>query len=80
MVCARFGLSGKMIGSICRRKYGTTFLQYVRNRQIQKAAQLLQETDHSLEEIAHECGFTNVLTFRRNFKAVMNINPSDFRQ
>ena len=34
----------------------------------------------TLEDIAQRCGFTNVLTFRRNFKAVMNMNPSDFRK
>ena len=33
-----------------------------------------------LEDIAQQCGFTNLLTFRRNFKAVMGMNPSDFRK
>ena len=80
IVCDHFSLSAKTIGMICKRKYGTTFLQYVRSRQIEKATELLKETDRSLEEIAKTCGFTNVLTFRRNFKAVKGINPSDFRQ
>ncbi len=76
----RFGVSTKMIGLICKNAYGKTFLQYVRDRQIQRAAELLQSTDAPLEEIAQRCGFTNLLTFRRNFKAVMNMNPSDFRK
>ena len=42
--------------------------------------QLLQTTDLSLEEISEQCGFTNLLTFRRNFKASMGINPSDYRK
>ena len=57
-----------------------TFLQYVRERQIHRAVELLQNSSMTLEDIAQRCGFTNVLTFRRNFKAVMNMNPRDFRK
>lgn len=79
-IADRFGLSSKAVSSLCKSHYGTTFLQYVRDRQIRRAAELLQSTDDSLEQIAQQCGFTNLLTFRRNFKAVMNMNPSDFRK
>lgn len=79
-VADQFGLSGKTIGVICKNRFGTTFLQYVRERQIQRAVELLQSSDLSLEQIAQQCGFTNLLTFRRNFKAVMQMNPSDFRK
>ena len=79
-VADHFGVSGKLVGTVCRNKFGKTFLQYVRDCQIQKATELLQKTDLPLEEIAEQCGFTNLLTFRRNFKATMGINPSDYRK
>ena len=75
----RFGVSTKMVGLICKNVWGKTFLQHVRDQQIQRAVQLLKTTDASLEEIAQKCGFTNLLTFRRNFKSVMGMNPSDLR-
>ena len=75
----QFGVSAKMIGLICRKRYGQTFLNYVRDRQIHRAVDLLKETNLSLEEISTECGFTNILTFRRNFRAVMGVNPSEYR-
>ena len=78
-LAAQFGVSTKMVGLICKKRYGQTFLNYVRDRQIQKASSLLRETDLSLEEIARQCGFTNILTFRRNFKAVTGVNPSEYR-
>ncbi len=78
-VADQFGVSTKMVGLICRKRYGQTFLSYVRDRQIQHAAELLRETDLSLEEISSRCGFANVLTFRRNFKSVMGVNPSEYR-
>lgn len=79
-VADRFGLSTKTVGAMCKNYFGATFLQYVRDRQIHHAVELLQSGDASLEHIAQQCGFTNLLTFRRNFKAVMNMNPSDFRK
>ena len=79
-VAERFGVSTKMVGLICKEVYGKTFLQCVRDLQIQHAVSLLQTTENTLEEIALQCGFTNLLTFRRNFKAVMGMNPSDYRK
>lgn len=79
-VADHFGVSGKLVGSVCKAAFGKTYLQYVRDCQIHEAARLLEQTDLSLEEIAGRCGFANLLTFRRNFKAVMNMNPSDFRK
>ena len=78
-VADQFGVSTKMIGLICRKKYNQTFLNYVRDRQIQHATEMLRDTDLSLEEIARQCGFANILTFRRNFKAVTGVNPSEYR-
>jgi len=79
-VADHFGVSGKFVGSVCKNAYGTTYLQYVRDCRIRHAAHLLESTDLPLEEIALRCGFSNLLTFRRNFKALMNMNPSDFRK
>ena len=76
----QFGVSTKMVGLICKNAYGKTFLQHVRDLQIQRAVTLLQSTDASLEDIAQQCGFSNLLTFRRNFKSVMGMNPSDYRK
>lgn len=79
-VADHFGVSGKLVGTVCKKCFGKTYLQYVRDCQIQRAVSLLEGTDLSLEEISQQCGFTNLLTFRRNFKTVMNMNPSDFRK
>ena len=78
-VADQFGVSTKMVGLICKKRYGQTFLSYVRDQQIRHAAELLKETDLSLEEVSARCGFANILTFRRNFRAVMGVNPSEYR-
>lgn len=75
----RFGVSNKYISMVCKNHLGKTYLQYVQEKRILYAAELLQTTEKSIEEIAAECGYSNVLTFRRNFKSIMNVNPGDYR-
>ncbi len=75
----KFGVSNKYITMLCKNQLGKTYLQYVQEKRILYAAELLQTTEKSIEEIAAECGYSNVLTFRRNFKSIMNMNPGDYR-
>ena len=75
----KFGVSNKYISMVCKNHLGKTYLQYVQEKRILYAAELLQTTEKSIEEIAEECGYSSVLTFRRNFKAVMGANPGDYR-
>ena len=75
----KFGVSNKYISMICKTHLGKTYLQYIQEKRILYAAELLRTTSKTMEEIAAECGYGNVLTFRRNFKSIMNVNPGDYR-
>ena len=79
-VADHFGVSGKLVGTVCRDAFGKTFLQYVRDCQIQHATELLQTTDLSLEEIAEQCGFTDANYFTRTFKKINGLSPNEFRK
>jgi AraC-like DNA-binding protein len=74
----KFNVSCKYLSLLCKKHYGMTYLQYVQNMRIHKAAQLLAVQEHSLSEVATMCGYTNQLTFRRNFKSILGVNPSDY--
>jgi AraC-like DNA-binding protein len=74
----QFNVSCKYLSLLCKKHYGMTYLQYVQNMRIHKAAQLLELHEHSLSEVATMCGYTNQLTFRRNFKSILGVNPSDY--
>lgn len=73
----RFNVSSKYLSLLCKNNYGVTYLQYIQNKRIKKAEELLR-AGYSLKEICGICGYTNQLTFRRNFKSVTGVNPSDF--
>ena len=55
-----------------------TYIQYIQELRIKKATEYIKDGQHSLEEIAALCGYSNMLTFRRNFKSVMGVNPSEY--
>ena len=77
-ITERFHVSNKYVSYVFKRQFGITYLQYVQEKRIAYAVRLLKTTDDTLEKIASACGYSNLLTFRRNFKAIMNVNPSDF--
>lgn len=76
----KFGVSNKYISLLCKNELGMTYLQYVQGRRIEYALELLKTTDYTLEKIGELCGYTNQLTFRRNFKMITGFNPSDYRE
>ncbi len=77
-ISEHFKVSSKYLSLLCKKRFGVTYLQYIQNRRIHRAAELLAEKKHTLSEVASMCGYTNQLTFRRNFKSILGINPSDY--
>ena len=78
-IADHFSVSSKYVTALVKKRFGMTYLKYVQERRISHATYLLKNSSLPLEKIAEECGYTNMLTFRRNFKAIMACNPSDFR-
>jgi AraC-like DNA-binding protein len=73
-----FNVSSKYISLFCKKYFNTTYFRYIQNKRIAKAVELIRTGKYSLAEISDMCGYTNLLTFRRNFKSVTGVNPSDF--
>lgn len=57
-----------------------SFGDYIRKLRIEKAVQLLTESDHSLAEIAYLTGFSDQSHFNRIFKKYTGKKPSEFRK
>jgi AraC-like DNA-binding protein len=57
-----------------------SFGDYIRKLRIEKAVQLLRDTDRSLSEIAYLTGFSDQSHFNRIFKKFMGQNPSAYRK
>ena len=57
-----------------------SFGDYIRKLRIEKAIHLLNESEHSLAEIAYLTGFSDQSHFNRIFKKTTGKNPSTFRK
>lgn len=53
---------------------------YLQHTRIQKACDLLESSNLSVESIAHEVGYSDTSAYRKAFKQRMGLSPSQFRQ
>ena len=56
-----------------------SFTQFVNETRIGYACKLLANKDHSITDIAYECGFNNVSNFNRFFKVIKKASPREYR-
>ena len=58
---------------------GTNFYSYINSLRINHACQLMEEGNLIISEIAYDCGFNNLRTFRRVFYEQKGCSPSEWR-
>jgi AraC-like DNA-binding protein len=79
-VAERLGLSRRYFTRLFRSKTGASWLNYVRDLRLKHARMLLQKTDRSIAIIAFECGFEDLSSFYRAFKAKTGVPPQKWRE
>ena len=75
-------LSNMTTNSFCRffkENTGNTAFNFLREFRINKACQLLINTDQKISQICYSTGFNSVSTFNRIFKVIKSVSASDFR-
>ena len=78
-IAAAFNYNEKYIGQIFRRLTGQTIKEYLNDKRIKKAKELLETTNLSVIEISAKVGFNNVTYFNRLFKKTIGMSPSEYR-
>jgi AraC-like DNA-binding protein len=63
-----------------RRHIGMPFVQYLSRLRVNRACEMLINSDKSITEICYACGFNNVSNFNRHFLALKAMPPSQFRR
>ena len=63
-----------------RELTGITPLQYVMNKRLAAAEDLLHNSDMTIDEIAYQCGFYDSNHFNKHFKAAYGTSPGKFRR
>lgn len=62
---------------------GSSIARYIREQRLEKAKAMLQDPSlrrHRIIDIAFACGFQNLVTFNRVFRAAYRMTPSELRE
>lgn len=68
------------ISKMFHKYYSCTLGQYMRKLKIEKALTLIKKSNHSLTEIAFECGFADQSHFIRTFKHMTGLLPQHYKK
>lgn len=64
-----------------KKRTNKTYVQFLNELRIEHACRFLQsDNDLSIIQIAERAGFNNISNFNRQFKALKNCNPSEFKK
>ncbi len=78
-LAARANLSTHYFASLFKQSTGFTPHQYITRCRLEKAKQLLQQTELPIVEIALEVGFQNQSHFTRVFRQYLKVTPKVYR-
>ena len=76
----RFFINKFYLSKIFKETYGTTINNYVIERRITRAKQLLRFTSKTIDEVGIEVGMDSANYFSRAFHKVEGISPSEYRK
>lgn len=62
-----------------RVTFGETPHRYLQRRRIERAMELLRETDRTVTELCFDVGFASLGTFSRTFRSIVGESPSSYR-
>src|ERR671927_2021162 len=63
-----------------RATFGETPYRYLQRRRVERAMELLRETDRPVTEICFDVGFRSLGTFSRTFREIVGEPPSVYRE
>ena len=80
MVASQFNISEGYISSLFKEQTGINFTEYVEDLRINRACDLLKDTSLNINDIGEQVGYNSVQSFRRAFKRIHGISPSELRK
>ncbi|XZE21542.1 helix-turn-helix domain-containing protein [Pirellulaceae bacterium SH449] len=75
----RSKLTPQRLTRLTKRLFGITPSHLLTKSRIAAAARMLKETDLSVSEVAHSCGYYDHSAFSRSFRSTIGLTPSEFR-
>lgn len=76
----KFGISQSYICNLFRKKTGMSFIEYVTVLRLEKAKELLKDSNKSIKDVAELVGYSDQHYFSRVFRNITGITPSAFQK
>ena len=77
---SHFGVSVSTVTQLFQKKSQTTFHGFVTQCRMEKARQLLTETDLPIQDVSISCGYTSINSFYKAFQRTFAIAPNAMRK
>ncbi len=78
-IAAMCGFSKFYFSRLFKQFMNVSFYKYVNLKRIARAAELLNDPENSITDVALGCGFSSLSSFIRMFKLVKGCTPTEFR-
>lgn len=79
-IAEAFHLNALYLGRILKLETGCTFTDYINRLRLDKAGDLLLQTDLSAKQISEQVGYSNDKYFNTLFKKYTNMTPGEYRK
>lgn len=79
-IAQKLGFHPNYLSTLFKQKTGTTFSDYLRNIRINKAIELMRNTNMKLYEIAFIVGYNDTAQFYRAFKKETGMSPGHYQK
>jgi two-component system response regulator YesN len=73
-------MSAPYLSKLFKSKIGENFSDYLIAQKMEKAAELLRQTDSKVYEISEQVGYSNPNNFARTFKKYFGVTPYQYRK
>ncbi|WP_213585984.1 AraC family transcriptional regulator [Paenibacillus sp. J2TS4] len=80
LLADKLNITGAYLSTYFKEKRGINFSDYVNTFRMDRAKELLRETDLKIQEVAVQVGYQNVNSFIRIFKKFTGVPPGEFRK
>lgn len=78
-IANHLGISQYYFSHLFKQSMGVSPYQYILQQRVERAKQLLMQSELAIAEIALECGFANQNHLARHFRNLVGISPKTFR-
>lgn len=68
------------LGRVFKNVYGMTIIEAIHHARLRKARNLLIDSEMTIDQISHSCGFEDPGYFRRLFRRQEGMSPSSYRR